>query len=248
MIAPRCSPGPAPGTAAGHAPPFGGTEFIVVDVETTGWEPETARITEIAAVRVTGRGPRAVFSALVNPGCPIPEPVTVLTGITDALVADAPPIADVLPGFLAFAAGGVLTAHNAPFDVGFLSAACHECELPWPAFTILDTVAVARVALDAGEVPDCKLSTLARHFAAAVLPCHRALADALATADVLTGLLARLAAAGVGSLPEVSRLIADRAAAEAAARTQDAAPPAQDAAAQPGAGAPAQPAAEAVGG
>lgn len=203
--------------------PFGRLDFVVVDVETTGWDPAEARITEIAAVRVSGGQARQVFSSLVNPGCPIPAPVAELTGITDVLVASSPPIREVMPAFLEFARGGVLTAHNAPFDVGFLSAACEVCGLAWPAFTVLDTVAVARVALAPDEVPDCKLGTLARYFGTAVLPRHRALADALATADVLTGLLSRLAAAGVRSLAEVSRLIEISAAAAAAAAEEAAA-------------------------
>jgi DNA polymerase-3 subunit epsilon len=186
-------------------------------VETTGWEPQEARITEIAAVRVSGGRVREVFSSLVNPGCPVPEPVAALTGITDALVAGAPFIPEVLPGFLAFAGGAVLTAHNAPFDVGFISAACQACGLAWPGFTVLDTVAVARVMLSPGEVPDCKLATLASYFGTAVPPRHRALADALATADVLECLLGRLAAAGVRSIAEVSAMIEREAAAAAEA-------------------------------
>jgi DNA polymerase-3 subunit epsilon len=212
------APGRAsPDAAAGRAGPFGRTDFVVVDVETTGWEPEAARITEIAAVRVSGGRVRQVFSSLVNPGCPVPEPVAALTGITDALVAGAPAIADVLPGFLAFAGGAVLTAHNAPFDVGFISAACQACGLAWPGFTVLDTVAIARVMLSPGEVPDCKLATLASYFGTAVPPRHRALADALATADVLECLLGRLAAAGTRTVTEVSALIEREAAAAAEA-------------------------------
>lgn len=200
-----------------RAGPFAEQDFVVVDVETTGWQPGKARITEIAAVRICGREVREVFSSLVNPGCPIPEPVVALTGITDELVAGAPPIGEVLPRFLTFASGAVLTAHNAPFDVGFLSAACESCGVTWPGFPVLDTVAVARVTLSPDEVADCKLATLAGYFGTAVPPRHRALADALATTDVLRELLGRLAAAGVGSLAEVSALVESDAAAAAAA-------------------------------
>ncbi len=190
---------------------------MVVDVETTGWQPGAAQITEIAAVRVSGGEPRGTFSSLVNPGCPIPGPVAELTGITDALVAGAPPVTDVLPRFLAFARGAVLTAHNAPFDVGFLSAACQASGLDWPDFTVLDTVAVARVMLSPSQVADCKLATLAGYFGASVPPRHRALADALATADVLAGLLRLLEAAGVTSVGGATRLVRERADAAAAA-------------------------------
>ena len=119
------------------------------------------------------------------------------------MVAAAPPLAEVLPAFLAFARGCVLTAHNAPFDVGFLTAACQACDLPWPDFPVVDTVELAHWVLGEDEVPNCKLSTLAAFFGARTTPRHRALADALATADVLMGLLPRLSAAGVGTLAEV---------------------------------------------
>jgi DNA polymerase III subunit epsilon len=184
--------------------PLATVDFVIVDVETTGWEPEQAGITEIGAVRVRAGRPAAEFSSLVNPGGPIPEDIVALTGITDAMAGQAPPIAAVLPGFLAFARGCVLAAHNAPFDVGFLAAACARCALPWPAFPVLDTAALARSVLSEAEVPDCKLATLAVFFGARTRPCHRALADAKATADVLQGLLGRLESAGVRTLAEIS--------------------------------------------
>jgi DNA polymerase-3 subunit epsilon len=182
--------------------PFDQVDFAIVDVETTGWEPEEARITEIGAVLVRGGRVRAQFSSLVNPGSAIPEPVTELTGISDAMVAAAPPLASVLAEFLAFARGCVLTAHNAPFDVAFLTAACKSCDLSWPEFRVLDTVELSRKVLGE-EVTDCKLATLAAHFDARTKPRHRALPDAMATAEVLSALLGRLAASGVNTLAGV---------------------------------------------
>jgi DNA polymerase III subunit epsilon len=179
-------------------------DFVIVDVETTGWLPEQAGMTEIGAVRIGNGEPQAEFSTLVNPGHTIPADIVSLTGITDAMVSQAPPITAVMPGFLAFAHGCVLTAHNAPFDIGFLTAACAGCRLPWPDFPVLDTAALARSVLGEAEVPDCKLATLADFFKARTRPCHRALADAKATADVLQGLLARLADLGVRTLAEIS--------------------------------------------
>ncbi len=186
----------------GRADPFGQVDFAIVDLETTGWSPDEARITEIGAVLVSGGRVQAQFSSLVNPGSAIPEQVVALTGISDAMVAAAPPLARVLRTFLALADGCVLTAHNATFDVGFLVAACQACDLPWPGFRVLDTVELARRVLSEDEVPDCKLATLASFFGARTLPRHRALPDALATADVLAGLLRRLAASGVSTLAE----------------------------------------------
>lgn len=184
--------------------PLAELDFVIVDVETTGWLPEEDRITEIGAVLVSGGLVRSHFCTLVNPGSAIPADITALTGITDAMVGQAPSISAVLPLFLAFTRGCVLTAHNAAFDVGFLSAACGASGVPWPAFPVLDTVALARLVLGAAEVPDCKLRTLASFFGATTMPCHRALPDAMATAEVLQGLLRRLAVAGVRSLAELS--------------------------------------------
>ena len=170
-----------------------GADFVVVDLETTGWLADAASITEIGAIRLSGGRPVAEFSALVNPGSPIPPDITTLTGITDAMVSQAPPIEQVLPRFLQFAAGGVLAAHNAPFDIGFLTAACHGAGIPWPACAVIDTAMLARLVLGPADVPDHKLATLSGHFATTTGPCHRALDDAKATADVLTGLLQLLA-------------------------------------------------------
>ncbi len=108
-----------------------------------------------------------------------------------------------MPAFLEFAAGSVLVAHNAPFDVGFLRAAAAEQQLPWPRFAVVDTAVLARRVLTKDEVPNCKLSSLAAFFHAATAPNHRALQDARATVDVLHGLIARLGNLGVQSLPEL---------------------------------------------
>jgi DNA polymerase III subunit epsilon len=166
-----------------------GADLVVVDVETTGWLADAARITEIGAVRMTAGVPTAEFSALVNPGMPIPPDISALTGITDSMVAGAPAIGAVLPDFLAFSARAIIVAHNAPFDIGFLTAECEACGIAWPQRTILDTAVLSRMVLLPHEVADHRLATLSGHFATATGPCHRALADARATAEVLTGLL-----------------------------------------------------------
>jgi DNA polymerase-3 subunit epsilon len=194
-------------------------DFTVVDVETTGWSPDVAGITEIGAVRVRRGEVVAEFTSLVNPGTPVPAPITELTGISDPMLALAPPVAAVLPGLLAFAEGSVLTAHNAPFDLRFLVAACAAAGLGWPGFEVLDTVRLARYLMAApDEVPDRKLATLAEYFGTPVRPSHRALDDARATAVVLRELLARLAdREGVHTLGELTGWLAARDA-EAAAR------------------------------
>ena len=191
-------------------------EFAVVDLETTGWSPQAAAITEVAAVRVKWAGEvngsrragefarQGEFASLVNPGVPVPPGIADLTGINDWMLAAAPRLGAVLPGLLDFARGRVLVAHNAPFDLGFLMAGCGDCGLAWPGFTVLDTVMLARQVMDPDEVPDCKLGTLAGFFGARTAPSHRALADARATADVLGWLIRRLAHRGIRTLGQLS--------------------------------------------
>jgi len=191
-------------------------EFAVVDLETTGWSPRAAAITEIGAVRVRWAGEvnggrragefvrQGEFASLVNPCVPVPPGIADLTGITDWMLAAAPRLGAVLPGLLDFARGCVLVAHNAPFDLGFLVAGCGDCGLAWPGFTVLDTVMLARRVMDPDEVPDCKLGTLAGFFGARTAPSHRALADARATADVLGWLIRRLAHRGIRTLGQLS--------------------------------------------
>lgn len=178
-------------------------DFVVVDLETTGAGQE-ADITEIGAAKVRGGEVVGEFQTLVNPGSHIPAMVAVLTGITDATVAGAPRIGQVLPGFLEFSRGAVLVAHNAAFDIGFLKRACAAMDTAWPGNTVVDTVALARQVLLRDEVPNCKLSTLAAHFGATTVPNHRALSDARATVDVLHALLERVGNLGVDTLEDLA--------------------------------------------
>jgi len=178
--------------------------FCVVDLETTGGSAAGgSMITEIGAVKVRSGEVLGEFQTLVNPHAQIPPFIAVLTGITNGMVADAPPIESVLPAFLEFAAGCVLVAHNAPFDVGFLR---HFADLhghDWPGFEVLDTARLARRVITRDDAPNCKLSSLARVFNASTTPNHRALADARATVDVLHGLMERLGGLGVHTLEEL---------------------------------------------
>lgn len=178
--------------------------FVVVDLETTGGSPSADEITEIGAVKVRGGEVLGEFATLVNPGVPIPPTITVLTGITTAMVLAAPPIAQVLPAFLEFARGSVLVAHNAGFDVGFLKANAARMDLAWPRPTVVDTVRLARRVVTRDEAPNHRLASLARLFRSATTPNHRALADARATVDVLHGLLSRMGSLGVGHLEDLA--------------------------------------------
>ena len=177
--------------------------FVVVDLETTGGSSLTEAITEIGAVKVRGGEVLGEFATLVDPGRSIPPQITILTGITDSMVYDAPTIGAVLPSFLEFIRGTVLVAHNAPFDVGFLKAACARLALPWPGPAVVDTVRLARTVLSKEEAPSVRLSALAPLLGASVAPDHRALTDARATVDVLHALFERLGSLGVHSLSEL---------------------------------------------
>ncbi len=176
-------------------PALASLDLVVVDVETTGWLPEHAELTEIGCVRLSGGQLTGEFATLVRPAAAIPADITLLTGITDSMVRRAPLASAALPAFLAFARGCVLVAHNAPFDLSFLTAACAANGIRWPPAAVLDTAVLARMLLGPDDVPDCRLATLADYFGARTTPCHRALADAKATADVLAGLLGLVAAA-----------------------------------------------------
>jgi len=178
--------------------------FVVVDLETTGGSPAGAHITEVGAVKIRGGEVLGEFQTLVNPAEPIPAFISVLTGITDQMVADSPRIDSVLPAFLEFARHSVLVAHNAPFDISFLKAAATSTAHSWPAFRVVDTAHLARQLISRDEAPNRKLGTLARLFGAATTPDHRALHDARATVDVLHGLLSRVGSLGVLTLEELS--------------------------------------------
>ncbi|WP_290512080.1 DEDD exonuclease domain-containing protein [Aeromicrobium sp.] len=185
--------------------PLSDTTFCVVDLETTGGSAaKGSKITEFGAVKVRGGEVLGEFQTLLNPDEAIPAFITVLTGITNQMVIDAPRIAEVLPSFLEFARGCVLVAHNAPFDIGFLKHFSLELDIVWPSFEVLDTAVLARRILSREEVPNCKLSTLAARFCATTTPNHRALSDARATVDVLHALFERLGPLGVTTLEEVS--------------------------------------------
>jgi DNA polymerase-3 subunit epsilon len=199
--------GPAEGHRQGTlddlGTPLAEVTFVVFDLETTGGSPAEAGITEIGAVKVRGGEVVGELATLVDPGLPIPPFVAMLTGITEVTLRGAPSVGEVVPSFLEFTRGCVLVAHNAPFDVGFMRAACAAHDRPWPAYTVVDTATLARATLTRDEVPNCKLATLAGFFRAATQPIHRALDDARATVDVLHGLIERLGAYGVTSLEEL---------------------------------------------
>lgn len=154
--------------------------YVVFDLETTGTEPTRDEITEIGAVKIEDGKIREIFQTLVKPEQHITEFITELTGIDDAMVADAPPFGAVVGDFYKFAYGSVLVAHNAEFDVKFMRTQAK----PYDYFfrnPVTDTLQMARETLP--ELSNHKLNTVAEHYNVKFLH-HRALSDAYATAQI----------------------------------------------------------------
>ena len=183
------------------------TTFAVLDLETSGGSPKSgAGITEIGVVKVRGGAVLGTFQSFVDPGHSLPPFITQLTGITDEMLLSAPFIDEVLPTLFEFLGSPdetVLVAHNSPFDMSFLKAAALAHEFAWPHYLTVDTARLARAVLDHDEVVNCKLGTLAEFFNAHTSPNHRALDDALATVDVLHGMIERLAGHEVWTFEEM---------------------------------------------
>jgi len=183
------------------------TTFAVLDLETSGGSPRLgAGITEIGVVKVKGGEVLGTFQSFVDPGHSLPVFITQLTGISDEMLISAPYIDEILPTLFEFLGSPeetVVVAHNSPFDLSFLKAASKTHEIEWPEYLTVDTARLARAVLDRDEVNNCKLSTLAEFFGASTSPNHRALDDAMATVDVLHGLIERLAGFDVHSFEQL---------------------------------------------
>ncbi|HLX89885.1 MAG TPA: exonuclease domain-containing protein [Acidimicrobiales bacterium] len=189
------------GTADPDTPLYQVT-FVVLDVETTGAAPGVAALTEIGAAVFQGGEQLGTFETLVDPGCAVPPFVSELTGITDAMVEVAPAPGLVVPAFADFVGCAVVVGHNVSFDLAFLDAALAQCHRPALSNPCVDTLELAR-RLVRDVVPDCALSTLARALHLEHRPAHRALADALATADLLHRLIEQATGFGVEHLGEL---------------------------------------------
>ncbi len=184
-------------------------ELVVFDLETTGLSAGRDRICEIGAVRVKGLELADSFQSLVNPRVGLPEPVARLTGLRDEELRGAPSIASVLPRFLAFAGDELLVAHNARFDQRFLEQQLllvHGRRLSEPP---LCTAALARRLLE-GRLRRVGLASLAHFFGVPTRPCHRALPDAEATAQVLVHLIGLAQELGARRLSELRAVAAPR--------------------------------------
>jgi DNA polymerase III epsilon subunit family exonuclease len=181
--------------------------FVVFDLETTGLRPGSARPCEIGAVRVAALELGERFQTLANPGARLDPAVASLTGLRDEELRRAPPVAAAVRRFLAFAGDAVLVAHNARFDLAFLDAETTRLTGKRVAASVVDTVGLARRLL--GRQP-ANLAALSYRFATEARPCHRALPDAEATAEILLRLVGMAQERGARTVGDLVELAATR--------------------------------------
>lgn len=177
------------------------SDFVVFDIETTGFSAVHDKIIEIGAVKVRNGEIIDHFSEFVNPQIPIPPRIEELTKINDSMVMDAPTIEVILPKFLEFCQGCSLVAHNAGFDTGFIFQNAIKQNLSTD-FTVIDTVGLARALLP--NLSRYKLDTVAKELKVSLENHHRAVDDAGATAEIFVKFLAMLKKAKISNLDEVN--------------------------------------------
>ncbi|MCI9573156.1 MAG: PolC-type DNA polymerase III [Lachnospiraceae bacterium] len=184
----------------------GGTledDFVVFDIETTGFSPVNNRIIEIGAVKVCGGQVTERFSTFVNPQVPIPFEIEKLTGIRDDMVTDAPLIEEVLPRFLEFCRGAILVAHNAGFDMSFMLENARRQGLPME-HPYIDTVGIARVLLP--NQAKHTLDAVAKTLNISLENHHRAVDDAECTAWIFVKLIQMLEEKDIHTLAQLNAL------------------------------------------
>ncbi len=179
--------------------------YVVFDIETTGFSPEKNKIIEIGAVKVEEGRITDRFSTFVNPDVPIPFEIEQLTGINDNMVLSAPKIDQVLPVFLDFCRGCALVAHNASFDVSFISCQASLQGLEFSP-TVLDTVSIARQLLP--QLNRFKLDTVAKALNISLENHHRAVDDAGATAEIFVKFVELLKDRGVEDVDQLNAMSA----------------------------------------
>jgi len=178
------------------------TVFTAFDFETTGLDPANDAITEIGAVKFTFEKVIAEYATLVDPGRPIPEIVTKITGISDCMVRGKPCARVALRGLLDFIGDTVLVAHHAPFDASFLRANLLSLGMPMPTNLILDTRIMAKRIL--GKLPGYRLDRICSCLGV-IVPCfHRAVADASACRDVFCAMVRSVPCLENGKLSQIA--------------------------------------------
>ena len=183
--------------------------YVVVDLETTGLRPGTAAICEIGAVRIRDLEPAGEFETLVDPGLRIAPGASAITGLRNEHLRGAPRPAEAVRRFLDFAGDAVLVAHNARFDLAFLDRETERLTGSRIAAPVVDTVLLARTLL-AGRVKGFSLGQLAWFLGTDSRPCHRALPDARATAELLLALIGLAQERGARTVADLGSLAATR--------------------------------------
>jgi len=181
-------------------------EFVVFDLETTGLNPQKDKITEIGAVKIKEGKIIGKFSTFVNPGVPIPSFIVKLTGITDDMVTDSPPIEQVLNEFIEFIEGAVLVAHNANFDMGFIK---HNAKLMGEKIRnpFIDTLELSRKMFP--ELGKYKLNLVAKHLGIELENHHRAVDDSMATAKIFLNCMDGLKEKGCKNIKDIQNAFDD---------------------------------------
>src|SRR3954451_11546697 len=203
------------GDAVGLADPPGAelllehATFVVVDLETTGLRPGSSRICEIGAVRVREFELAEEFELLVDPGVPLGPTISALTGLDDSELRGQPHPGIAVRRFLEFAGDAALVAHNARFDLGFLDGETERLTGAKLAGPVVDTVGLARRLL-AGRTRRAGLASLSNFLGTAAQPCHRALPDAQATAEILVQLIGLAQERGARTVADLVDLAAPR--------------------------------------
>ena len=182
--------------------------YVVFDLETTGFSSEHDRIIEIGAVKYQNRRCVDSFSCFVNPEIPIPFRIEKLTGINDSMVIDAQTIEEVLPKFIEFCEGAVLVAHNADFDSGFIKAKAKQVMGIDKEYTVVDTVALARVLLP--QLNRYKLDTVAKAVGVSLENHHRAVDDADCCAGIFLKFMTMMEERGITNLNQAESLADER--------------------------------------
>ena len=176
-------------------------EFVCFDIETTGLKVDREEITEIGAVVVKNGEITERFQTFVNPGRRLTPEIIGLTGITDAMLKDAPPLKDALRDFLQFVNGRPLAAHNAEFDIGFIRAGCKKTGLPFEP-TYVDSLILAQNLLPG--LGKYKLDIVAEHLDLPAFNHHRASDDAATVAYMLIPFWKMLHERGVHTLQAIN--------------------------------------------